>query len=75
MKTLIVCVALLLSGCTTVLPVAKTPLPTEFMQPCAPLVMLQGTTGADLLANITQNSAIFWACKDSKDALIKAISK
>ena len=45
------------------------------MQPCQPLEQLEGMTGADVLRNITNNAAIYWECKDSKDALIKAIQE
>jgi hypothetical protein len=43
------------------------------MTPCQPLQLLDGMTGADVLRNITANAAIYWECKDSKDALIKAV--
>ncbi|MGZ8888069.1 MAG: hypothetical protein ACXW1D_00770 [Halobacteriota archaeon] len=43
------------------------------MQPCKALTKLEGTTGADVLKNITENAAIYHECKDGKAALIKAV--
>jgi len=72
MKILILCAALL-TGCATKLPPAKVEIPVALMQKCPQLVRLEGTTGEDLLRNITANAALYHSCSDSKTALIEAV--
>ena len=72
MKMLILCAALL-TGCATKLLPARVEIPVALMQKCPQLVRLEGTTGEDLLRNITANAALYHSCSDSKPALIEAV--
>lgn len=65
-------VVLSLYGCGTQ-PRANVDLPPSLLQECPDLNKLGGTTGEDLLKNITDNSALYHACKESKHALIEAV--
>lgn len=72
MKVITLMVLLLLCGCATK-PVAKVEIPASLLQYCEPLHKLEGTTGKDLLKNVTENAALYHACADSKKALIEAV--
>lgn len=64
---------MLLSGCQSLSVPDKEPVPLALLQPCEPLKELEGITGADMIRNITTNSAIYHSCADSKKALIEAV--
>lgn len=67
------CMIMILCGCASVPASYNVPLPANLMQPCKPLQILEGNTGADLTRNIIANSQIYWECADSKQALIDAL--
>ncbi len=63
----------LLIGCTTTLPQSNIIPPANLMQVCGALNELTGTTGADVLRNITENAVIYHDCADKHKSLIDAI--
>lgn len=77
MKVFILFAALLsgsiLTGCASTLPASKVQIPVALLQKCPQLYKLEGTTGEDLLRNITANAALYHSCSDSKTALIEAV--
>lgn len=67
---------LMLTACCSLTQQSKgIQLPPSLTQPCQALETLEGTTGADVIKNITNNAAIYYECSDSKNALIKAIQE
>jgi hypothetical protein len=43
------------------------------MQPCPPLVPLEGKTGADVLRKLMEVGEAYAECSDGKAALIRAV--
>jgi len=65
-----------LSGCASPMkpfPAPSPPVPAALLQPCPPLPLLEGMTGADVLQEFIAIGRMYNDCADSKSALIGAV--
>lgn len=77
MKTLSIMLAIVLmsSGCSTFRKPNQPPLPSELMQPCKDVIVLQSGDRASVMKNITTNAFNQQECIDKHKALVEAVKQ
>ena len=75
MKCKLILLALLVTGCSTVVPVKETfpELPETLAVPCKPLLLIEGdtTTLSKLMDTVAQNYSIYRECAVQLDAVLE----